>query len=603
MVDAGQAPVPHLSRLRAPPRRRSCALAFAATLLSSAPGLGAGPSLTEDLGEIERVALDRALRARGLELDPAPRGKRLAAIHVVNLDVLQPEDGFLQLFNALHVTTQEDVIRREVLLLPGMVWSEAKVFETKRNLRDRTFTTAVVAVPVKNLEPARVDLLVVTRDVWSLRLETSANFQQDELQRLRVALVENNLFGRRKRLGVELDMDQGATYLGGSFFDSNIRGSRLTFYHGSGIFLSRDTQTPEGSASDTIFRLPLWALDREFGFDAQVTHAVQVVRSFVGSELRTYEAPGASLPWVYRSRSATAQLSATRSFPGTIIHRISAGYALSWQEVEPSLPGDTTAEDRAAFARDVLPRSETRSGLALGYRVFVPEFRIYRNIQTFDFPEDQQVGPDVRLSVTGSPSFFGSTVDSLLFESSARWFFAWSDDAYSVLSGSSSHRLEEDGLIDNLVSVGIYTASETLFGWLRVIASVRGAALFAETTNRFLAIGGDDGLRGFPVGQFTGDRRLSANLELRTHSVKLWFFELGAVAFYDGGHAFGTRPGLPAATTAAALAWQSNAGVGLRYLVPMANTTVWRIDLAVPFTGAQPGFPGTRFSFALGQFF
>jgi hypothetical protein len=95
------------------------------------------------LGPLEKGAVDQALAERELTIDPAPDGKVVGTIHVVNLDVFQSSDGaLLQWFNHFHRTTREHHIRRESLLLPGMAYAGALVDETMRNLRNRTIYSA-----------------------------------------------------------------------------------------------------------------------------------------------------------------------------------------------------------------------------------------------------------------------------------------------------------------------------------------------------------------------------------------------------------------------------------------------------------------------------
>ena len=65
-----------------------------------------------ELGTLERGAVDTALALRGLVLDPAPEGKTVGFIHVVNLEVFQPSDGrLLEWFNHFHRTTREEHVR------------------------------------------------------------------------------------------------------------------------------------------------------------------------------------------------------------------------------------------------------------------------------------------------------------------------------------------------------------------------------------------------------------------------------------------------------------------------------------------------------------
>src|SRR6266545_308404 len=62
------------------------------------------------LGSYEQDALQRALTARGLVVDPAPGGKIVRRIHVVNLPVFGDAEGFLTWFNMFHVTSRERMV-------------------------------------------------------------------------------------------------------------------------------------------------------------------------------------------------------------------------------------------------------------------------------------------------------------------------------------------------------------------------------------------------------------------------------------------------------------------------------------------------------------
>ena len=57
--------------------------------------------------------------------------------------------------------------------------------------------------------------------------------------------------------------------------------------------------------------------------------------------------------------------------------------------------------------REILPRSERASSLFARYSFFTPVYRTYRNMDSFDLGEDQQLGPDATAQVaaaTDSPS-------------------------------------------------------------------------------------------------------------------------------------------------------------------------------------------------------
>ena len=59
--------------------------------------------------------------------------------------------------------------------------------------------------------PGQVDLLVVTRDIWSLRFNTNFEYQGNALTLLETSLSENNLFGWRKYLSMRLQLRPGAS--------------------------------------------------------------------------------------------------------------------------------------------------------------------------------------------------------------------------------------------------------------------------------------------------------------------------------------------------------------------------------------------------------
>jgi hypothetical protein len=586
-------------------RRVTSLIGVGAVLL---PSLWLGQSLTEDLGRYEKVALEQALTARGLSIDPQPEGKRVGVIHVVNLPVFTREqDGFLTLGNALHVTTKEFIIRREVLLQPGMLWNEAKVFETKRNLRDPLFTTLVVAVPVRNPDPTRVDLLVITRDVWSLRLSTTLEFQEDTVTSLIISIAENNLFGRRKRVAAIFDMGLGSFSIGPEYIDRNILGSWLQLSHNSALIFARETGELEGSRSFTSFGLPLFALDRRWGFDLDVLHSVRVARSFTGTEIRTYDNPDTpeveELPRIFRDRDVDFEGSVVRSFPGPFTHRIRWGGRVAWDSADPILPPDTPPEDVAAFERDVLSRSETRVGPFVSYAFFERKFRIYRNIDSFDFPEDVQMGPRGEARTSFNPRLLGSTVDSVNFSTTAGWTVGLGADSYLSISGGVSTRLEDEDLVDTLFEADLFYASPAALGFARLVVNADLDWLENETRNRFLSLGGDFGLRGFPIGAFTGDRRVVINTELRTLSVRLLFIRLGGALFYDTGHAWDVNLGITSdAVRERSPRFRHDFGAGIRFVIPQTGVGAWRVDWAFANEGTAASFPG-RISGGFLQYF
>jgi outer membrane translocation and assembly module TamA len=93
-------------------------------------------------------------------------------------------------------------------------------------------------------------------------------------------------------------------------------------------------------------------------------------------------------------------------------------------------------------------------------------------------------------------------------------------------------------------------------------------------------------MRGYVIGEFQGSSMYVAHLELRTAPLAIFSQRLGTLLFADMGDA---------GPTFSALRVHTDVGTGLRWLIPQLNSTVIRIDWAVPLqvgTVTPAGFPG-----------
>src|SRR5262249_15112971 len=152
----------------------------------------------------------------------------------------------------------------------------------------------VAVIPVKATTPGTVDALIVTRDVWSLRFNTTYTYQQGKLTNLITSLSENNFLGRRDVLSAALNMDQGAIAFGPLFIDKNLLGEHLDLRIRVDDIVTRDDLTKhsrfhhEGSDSTITLSRPLWSLASEWGAGASFTHRFAITRQFLGTQLRTF---------------------------------------------------------------------------------------------------------------------------------------------------------------------------------------------------------------------------------------------------------------------------------------------------------------------------
>jgi hypothetical protein len=98
-----------------------------------------------------------------------------------------------------------------------------------------------------------------------------------------------------------------------------------------------------------------------------------------------------------------------------------------------------------------------------------------------------------------------------------------------------------------------------------------------------LDLGGDNGLRGYPLRYRSGTRRALLSVEQRFYTdLYLWqLFRIGGAVFADAGRAWG-------GASATGAGWLGNAGAGARIVsVRSAFGSVLHVDLAMP-VGAPP---------------
>jgi hypothetical protein len=575
--------------------------------------------------KLERQTLERALAKRGHEIDPAPWGKVIRRVDVFNEEVFAEHNG-LQIFNVFHWTTRESRLRGELTIQAGEVWDQPRIEESMRRLHDQLYSSVVALVPVKSPDPGTVDLFAVTRDIWSLRLNTTYTYQESALTNLSVTLAENNLFGTRDVLGLSMTMDQGSIDTGPYFLDKNFLNQHLYLEAQVDEILTRRaglvfdpatngfTQFPgdpegledahklhiEGNDASISLSRPLWALASEWGGGVAYSYSDSVVRSFTGvhndpNEL--YIDPDSGLPDEYRFRIWSLNPSGVRQWGTRFKQQLTLGYTLSNQQssVLPSFANEPLAA-QTQFGIDVFPRNELISQPYVSYSIFEARYRTVRDIQTYELAEDLQDGVNASAMVGQGLTALGGDLNFTRPTLSLGWTFQWCHDGFIHPAATVSMRFENDptlirgsdGLlhdwttIDNSGSVSLNAATPR-YRLFRIVAHAEVDSRWHDTQNSYFTIGSDSGLRGYLVNQFrtpraASDRRASGQIELRTTPVPWWVFRLGGVLFYEVG---GVSDSL------ADMQLYNDVGFGFRFLSPQTSRQLWRFDLAFPLQTAE----------------
>lgn len=559
---------------------------------------------------LERASIRRSLAALKLEIEPSPWGKTIGHITIRNEDVFAEPNG-LRFFNIFHSTTKPRTIRRELTFDEGQVWDQDLIAESARRIKDPLYTSVVAIIPIKSATEGKVDVLVVTRDIWSLRLNTQYAIQENSLTNLTISVSENNFLGLRKTVALTMLMDQGSVSVGPLFIDKNFLGQHLDFRVRLEKILTRQsldvvtrdgmhipTTDPggiqddgkfrsEGSAATITLTKTLWSLASKWGGGGAVTYRNAISRSYFGAGLRAYDnldTPDPdNLPREYRMRVWSVNASATRRWGKTLKHQLELGYNVSSTEPSllPNFPADPAL--RADFIENVFPRNELISDPFAEYSLFLAKYRTVRNIDTYELAEDIQLGPTMSVGLAQSLKLLGSDFNFTRPSLTLGWTFPWGRDGYYRFSAGGQMRIQGGKTIDNTATAAVRAATPTM-GYIRFVANAHGETRWHDTQNSYYTLGSDGGLRGYHVGQFFGDRRIVGALEMRTVSMPFYwwlkFLRVGGVVFYEAGGADDTFGRMKI---------YQDVGIGIRWLIPQTSRELFRADLAFPLNNAEPG--------------
>jgi hypothetical protein len=571
-----------------------------------------------DLSVLERSAVERALDARGLVWDDAPEGRKVGTIHVVTEEVFGEENFLLSWANIFHFRTLDEVIRRELVLQVGDAFDREALEESERLLQIPSLRSIVVILPVRPRDTAPgdvVDLLVVTRDVWSLRFNT--NFEavgtlsdfggDDALDFLQTSLAENNLFGTNKQAALTLLLQQKTYDVGAMYIDPRIGGTRHSGSVNHAFVLNRDTHELEGNRGAVSFGLPLYSRHSKWGWSVSSSWSDTILRQFQGSDVRQWELSGEGQPcaaWEtpslyvicpasngdefvgetvdhsYRYSAYSGRIAATRSYGKEWKHNFTMGYG--FRLTDASLV-DGFVEDpglRALFEAAFFPRTEFASFFIGGYRFYQWRFLRLYNYNTYGLAEYVKLGPDFSASVNwASRPLLGS--DSNYFSGSIG--VSWAErlgDGFFRLSLGSGGRLEGD-LVDESVRATARVVSPSMGRVGRLIVRSQGRVRLDNQSNATSSLGGDKGLRGVVSQGLLGENEFITNVEFRSAAAHFWLVRLGGVLFYDVGSAWNEDEDPN---------FVHGIGAGLRLLILSMNRNVLRFDYGVPVTASGMDF-------------
>jgi outer membrane protein assembly factor BamA len=519
------------------------------------------------------TALLAALPCRGLADEPP----RVGHITIRALNVFSPEEatrGWLyRAANALHIETRESVIRKFLLFREGEPFDPTRLEETERNLRVLPFLKAASVLPGPPHDGV-VDVMVTTQDAWTTQPGISLG-KKGGVTTYSFSFEEKDLLGTGRSATVSYGKDPDRIDRLVEYKDPYLLGP----YWNSDFLYSANS---DGTEEAVRIGRPFYSFVSPWATDFLLTHLSQNDRIFEnGEESSLFRQSHREFHFRY-GRALTA--SDTRA------RRLSVGFELLKDEFNH-------VSDRP---NDLLPDDRSFRYVSMRYEDVSNDFIKLNYVNRDSRFEDFNLGRSFSVIAAVSPSLFGldRTTEFLQVQGDE----GWSLSPWSFLQAHLEFGTRLVGGVQNAIlstSVNFVRKFDTSLLQTLVSRLQYDQGWNLDRDVQFFADGAN-GLRGYRLHSFEGNKRIIWNLEHRLFSGRevLQLASFGAAVFFDTGTA------IPEGRPMKLSEFKSDVGVGLRIAISRASTnSILRIDVAYPLNPDPFGRKGWLVSFSSGQVF
>lgn len=467
------------------------------------------------------------------------------------------ESGRLyRLANQLHIQTRPYVVAQQLLFKSGDRYSQRLLAESERILRGNRFLYDASVKPVA-YHDGKVDVAVVTRDVWTLNPGISfgrhggQNTYGFEIEELNILGTGTSLTLSRKS-GIDRDstlLQLKDPHLFGTWANLDVKYANNSDGYRRGFSLNRPFY-----ALDTRWAAGVTALD-----DDRVEPLYDLGKTV--AKFRERQKFGEAY-WGWS-------------------HGLDNGWTRRWSV-------GVTYDDKQFGAapdwsgRTLLPQDRKLVYPWIGFDLIQDDFARYHNHDQIGRTEDFYLGTRFGMRLGWADPTLGSDRNALLFSASAGHGFGESERSTLVMSGTVDGRLE-DGALRNTVfdaSLRYYNKQSQRRLFFTTLTASAGRNL--DLDNQIL-LGGDNGLRGYPLRYQGGASSALLTMEERyfTDWYPLRLFRVGGAIFFDVGRTWGSTE-----VSTPSQGWLKDVGVGLRIGNSRSGLgNIIHVDLAFPLDG------------------
>jgi hypothetical protein len=459
----------------------------------------------------------------------------------------------------LHIDSRDSAIESHLLFQAGDALSQRRIDETLRNLRDLRYIREP-AVRAVDCRDGAVTLEVSAREVWTTNPGFSFS-RSGGANSGGLALEELNLLGLGKQLSFELSTDPDRSSYTLHWHDPDVAGSRWV-----SDFAWRDSDDGQGWSVEV--ERPFYSLDARWSTGVALLSDETIEPVYrLGERVAGY-ARDAEVAELRFGRSA--------GLASGWVHRTTVGFrrehtlfdAATVEPPPPVMPGDRLLD--YPFLR---------------FEGIQDDFDTVRNRDQIARTEDQAFGLSYALELGWSSPSLGADREALLLHADAARGWRLREDDTLFADAAFTTRVEDGSAVDSQLSASLRyyrpTGDRGVF-----YVGLTGTAAHEPDVDHELSIGGDSGLRGYPLRFQAGDSTALLTIEQRYFTgYSLWqLADVGAAVFVDLGRAWGEPTFGPSPN----YGLLKDIGFGLRLgSTRSALGNVLHLDVAFPLDGPR----------------
>ncbi len=447
-----------------------------------------------------------------------------AVIGAITLDIQnifdshdpRESNGLYHLANKLHIKTKPSTIRAQLLFKTGDKYLGRKLEETERALRLLSYIYDARVTPVRYAD-GKVDIKVTTKDVWTLSPGISFG-RAGGTNNTRFNLEDSNFLGWGKSLQISKGSNVDRTSSNIVWTDPNVLGSRWMSKLGY-------SDASDGSTRALQVAHPFYSLDAPWS--AQVT-AVKFDRTVSRYNL-------GEVVDQFNDNQSSYELSGGIS-NGLIdgwTKRLTFGMRYDSNQFLPTPNTSTPAKE--------LPPDRILSYPFVGFAVLQDKYAKVGDQNQIGRTEDVYFGTSINGELGFSSPTFGADRRAIMVLLNALRGIEFSAQQELFLTGDVSTRIEE-GRIKNLIADA---GGRYYWRWrdnCLLYVGISGTVTDALDPELQLLLGGDNGLRGYPLRYESGTSRALLTVEQRIYTD--WYpfrlVRVGGAIFADVGRTWGS---------------------------------------------------------------